>query len=119
MRHDSPQQPSSNVGHWSVKRKSQHNGSVCGFGSFETYNWPKWLILQFRNHVLEECISDESDTEGRQVLSATFLEAVRELLSVRMNALARKFHEPHDIVVKDELEDLLKEYGNLKGHRYS
>jgi hypothetical protein len=25
-----------------------------------------------------------------------------------MNALARKFHEPHDIVVKDELEDLLK-----------
>jgi hypothetical protein len=36
-----------------------------------------------------------------------------------MNALARKFHEAHDIVVKDELEDLLKEYGNLKGHRYS
>jgi hypothetical protein len=35
------------------------------------------------------------------------------------DALVRKFHEPHDIVVKDELEDLLKEDGNLKGHRYS
>ena len=31
-----------------------------------------------------------------------------------MSSLARKFHEPHDIVVKDELEDLLKEYRNLK-----
>ena len=58
--------------------------------------------------------SNEVDPEGQQVLSA----AVSEL-SVRMNALARKFDEPHDIVVKDELENLLKEYGNRKGHRYS
>ena len=34
--------------------------------------------------LLEECTIDEVDTEGQQVLSATFLEAVRELLSVRM-----------------------------------
>ena len=30
-----------------------------------------------------------------------------------MDALARKFHETHDIKVKDELERLLKEYGQL------
>jgi hypothetical protein len=39
---------------------------------------------------------------------------VRELLGVRMDALARKFHETHDMKVKDELERLLKEYGKLK-----
>ena len=31
-----------------------------------------------------------------------------------MDALARKFHETHDIKVKDELERLLKEYGELE-----
>jgi hypothetical protein len=31
-----------------------------------------------------------------------------------MNALARKFHEAHDINVKNELERLRKEYGKLK-----
>ena len=38
----------------------------------------------------------------------------RELLGVRMDALARKFHETHDMKVKDEIERLLKEYGKLK-----
>ena len=30
------------------------------------------------------------------------------------DALARKFHETHDMAVKDELERLLKEYGNVE-----
>jgi hypothetical protein len=33
---------------------------------------------------------------------------------VRTDALARKFHETHDMAVKDELERLLKEYGKLE-----
>jgi hypothetical protein len=40
--------------------------------------------------------------------------SVRVLLEVRMDALARKFHETHSLQVKDELERLLKEYGKLK-----
>src|SRR5262245_66072420 len=35
-------------------------------------------------------------------------------LEVRMDSLARKFHETHDMKVKDELERLLKAYGKLK-----
>jgi len=56
--------------------------------------------------------------EGQQqVFRVTFpgiRDSVRELLGVRMDALARKFHETHDMAVKDELERLLKEYGKLK-----
>jgi hypothetical protein len=56
--------------------------------------------------------------EGQQqVLRATFpgiRDAVRELLGVRADALARKFHETHDVKVKDELERLLREYGKLE-----
>ena len=33
---------------------------------------------------------------------------------VRMDALARKFHETHDMTIKDEIERLLQEYGKLK-----
>ena len=32
---------------------------------------------------------------------------------VRADALARKFHETHDVVVRDELVPLLKDYGKL------
>src|SRR5262249_29612403 len=35
------------------------------------------------------------------------------LLGKRADALARKFHETHDMDVKDELERLLNEYGEL------
>jgi hypothetical protein len=41
-------------------------------------------------------------------------DSVRELLGVRMDPLARKFHETHDMTVKDEIERLLKQYGKLK-----
>ena len=51
------------------------------------------------------------------MLRATFpgiRHCVRELLGVRADALARKFHETKDMAVKDELERLLKEYGKLE-----
>ncbi len=41
-------------------------------------------------------------------------DCVRELLGVRMDALARKFHETRDMAVKDEIDRLLKEYGKLE-----
>ena len=58
----------------------------------------------------------EVTLEGQQqVLRATFPGIrVRELLGVRTDALARKFHETHDMAVKNEIERLLKEYGKLK-----
>jgi hypothetical protein len=67
---------------------------------------------------LEERINNHVDREGQQqVLRATFpgiRDGIRELLGVRMDALARKFHQTHDMKVKDELVRLLKEYGKLK-----
>jgi hypothetical protein len=41
-------------------------------------------------------------------------DAVRELLSVRMDAMARKFNETHDTAVKDEIYRLAREYGKIK-----
>jgi hypothetical protein len=85
----------------------------------EPYIRPQWLIPQFR-HNLERTAQPhiEVGKEGQQqVLRATFhgiRDSVRELLGVRADALARKFHETHDINVKDELERLLKEHGTLK-----
>jgi hypothetical protein len=52
------------------------------------------------------------------VLRATFpgiRDGVRELLGVRADALARKFHETHDMKVKDELERLLREVWEAQG----
>ena len=82
----------------------------------ERYIWPKWLIPQFRHHVENEEQPLEKREGQQQVLRATFpgiRNCVRELLGVRTDALARKFHETHDMAVKDELERLLKEYGEL------
>ena len=86
--------------------------------SLERYIWPKWLVPQFRDHALKERTNNDVDREGQQqVLRPTFNgigKSFRVLLEVRMDALARKFHETHDMTVKDELERLLKEYGKLK-----
>ena len=50
------------------------------------------------------------DLEDQQeLLRATFpgiRDSARVLLEVRMDALARKFHETHDMAVKDDLERL-------------
>ena len=84
----------------------------------EPYIRPQWLIPQYRDHVLDHDRTTEVALEGQQqVLRATFpgiRDGVRELLGVRADALARKFHETHDMKVKDELERLLREYGKLK-----
>ena len=85
--------------------------------SLERYVWPKWLIPQFRHSVENEEQPLEKREGQQQVLRATFpgiRNCVRELLGVRADALARKFHETHDIAVKDELERWLKEYGKLE-----
>jgi hypothetical protein len=85
----------------------------------EPYIRPAWLIPQFR-HNLELTPNGHVEVakEGQQqVLRATFpgiRDSVRELLGVRTDALARKFHETHDMKMKEELERLLKEYGKLK-----
>src|SRR4030095_3338458 len=84
----------------------------------EPHIQPAWLIPQFRHNLDGEREHDFSMREGQQqVFRVTFpgiRDSVRELLGVRMDALARKFHETHDMAVKDELERLLKEYGKLK-----
>src|SRR5215468_3119703 len=85
--------------------------------SLERYVSPKWLIPQFRHSVENEEQPLEKREGQQQVLRATFpgiRNCVRELLGVRADALARKFHETHNMAVKDELERLLKEYGKLK-----
>ena len=72
----------------------------------EPYIRPAWLIPQFRYHALEDRSDNDVDLESQhQVLRATFpwiRDAVRELLEMRMDALATKFHETYDMKVKDE-----------------
>src|SRR5215470_17122430 len=83
----------------------------------ERYIWPKWLIPQFRHSVENEEQPLEKREGQQQVLRATFpgiRNCVRELIGVQVDALARKFHETHDMAVKDELERLLKEWGKLR-----
>jgi hypothetical protein len=83
----------------------------------EPYIQPEWLIPQFRHKIGGEREKDYQREAEQQVLRATFpgiRDSVRELLGVRADALARKFHETHDMAVKDELERLLKEYGKLR-----
>jgi hypothetical protein len=84
----------------------------------EPYIWPKWLAPQFRYEVSNGYGNNDVDRENQQqVLRATFpgiRDGVRELLGVRADALARKFHETHDMNVQDEIVRLLKEYGKLK-----
>jgi hypothetical protein len=84
----------------------------------EPHIYPQWLIRQCRDHVLGHDRTTLVALERQQqVLRATFpgiRDGVRELLGVRADALARKFHETHDINVKNELERLLREYGKLR-----
>jgi len=82
----------------------------------ERYIWPKWLIRQFRHGVESQEQPLEKREGQQQVLRATFpgiRNCVGELLGVRADALVRKFHETHDMAVKDEIERLLKEYRRL------
>jgi hypothetical protein len=71
----------------------------------EPYIRPAWLIPQFRHGASDGYGNNDVDREGQQqVLRATFpriRDSVRVLLEVRMNALARRFHETHDMKVRD------------------
>jgi hypothetical protein len=77
-----------------------------------------WLIPQFRHNLDGERADKYAAREGQQqVFRATFpgiRNSVRAVIGKQTDALARKFHETHDMAVKDELERLLKEYGELK-----
>jgi hypothetical protein len=79
----------------------------------EPHIYPKWLIPQYRDHVLDHDRTTDVALEGQQqVLRATFpgiRDTVRVLLEVRMDSLARKFHETHDMKVKDEIYRLSRE----------
>jgi hypothetical protein len=76
------------------------------------------LVPQYR-HALDRPGDREYDREGQQqVLRATFpgiRESVKDLLGKKMDALAREFHETHNMDVKDEIERLAREYGKLGG----
>jgi hypothetical protein len=84
----------------------------------EPHIQPKWLIPQFRHHVLKERSDNHVDREGQQqVLRATFRgirNSVKELVGRKMDALAREFHDTHNVKVKDEIERLAREYSGLK-----
>jgi len=84
----------------------------------EPHIQPAWLIPQFRHNLDGERGHDYAAREGQQqIFRVTFpgiRYSVRVLFEVRMDSLARKFHETHDMKLKDELERLLKEYGKLK-----
>ena len=80
----------------------------------EPHIQPPWLIAQFRYQLSRDpCVELEFQ---HQVLRVTFLgvrESVRKLIGKQMDALARKFHETHDMAVKDEIERLAREYAKL------
>ena len=82
----------------------------------EPHIQPPWLIPQFR-YYLDSDPSVELNKQGQQqVLRATFpgiRDSVRELIGKQMDALARKFHETHDMAVKDEIDRLAREYAKL------
>ena len=83
----------------------------------EPHTQPPWLIPQFRYHLDRDPSVEVNIEIQKPALRATFpgiRNSVRELLGKRADALARKFHETHDMAVKDELERLLKEYGKLE-----
>jgi hypothetical protein len=84
----------------------------------QPYIRPTWLIPQFRHEVLSEPTDNPGDREGQQqVLRVTFSgirDSVRALVVVRMDSLARKFHETHNMKVKDEILRLAREYETLQ-----
>src|SRR5262252_9980103 len=84
----------------------------------EPHIQPAWLIPQFRHNLDGEREHEYAAREGQQqVFRVTFSgirNSVRALIGKQADALARKFHETHDMAVKDELERLLKEYGELE-----
>jgi hypothetical protein len=69
-------------------------------------------------------LSEPTDNPGerdgqQQVLRVTFpgiRDAVRVLMEVRMDSLARKFHETHDMTVRMKFCGSLRTMGSWKSH---
>jgi len=84
----------------------------------EPYVWPKWVVPQFRHHVDHDEREPVENREGQQqVLRATFpgiRDCVRELLRVRLDRLALKFHQTKDLKISDEIYRLAGEHSKLK-----
>jgi hypothetical protein len=82
----------------------------------EPHIQPAWLIPQFRHHVGGERENGYQREGQQQVLRPTFegiRNSVRELVGKKIDALARQFHQTHDMQVKDEIERLAGDYSKL------
>ena len=78
---------------------------------------PAWLVPKFRHHIGGERDTDYQREGQQQVLRATFpgiRDSVKELVGIRMDALARQFVRKHDTKVKEEIYRLAGEYSQLK-----
>jgi hypothetical protein len=82
----------------------------------EPHIQPPWLVPQYR-HALDRHRDQDYELEGQQqVFRSTFegiRDSVRDLIGKKMDALARQFHQTHDMKVKEEIERLAREYGKL------
>jgi hypothetical protein len=99
------------------KREADTAELRAGLDFLEPHIQPAWLIAQFRHNLDGEREHEYAAREGQQqVFRVTFpgiRNSVRAVIGKQADSLARKFHETHDMAVKDELERLLKEYGEL------
>jgi hypothetical protein len=78
---------------------------------------PEWLIPQFRYFLVHERDVQNGKEAQHQVLCTTFpliRDSVKTLIEVRMDALARKFHETHDLRIKTDIERLAGALSILK-----
>jgi hypothetical protein len=101
--------------HHVIRLGSPRNPRSAARDLLERYIWPQWLIPQFRYHVENEREPVENREGQQQVLRTTFpgiRDCVRELLKVRTDRLALKFHETKDMAAADEIyllaEELIK-----------
>jgi len=74
------------------------------------------VIPQFHHHIGGERENGYQREGQQQVLRPTFegiRNSVRELVGKKIDALARQFHQTHDMQVKDEIERLSSELVEL------
>jgi hypothetical protein len=82
----------------------------------EPHIWPEWLIPQFRHHLERDPNVDVDKEDQQQVLRATFpgiRESVKDLLGMRIDALAREVAPTPDTNVKAEIGRLSNELAKL------
>jgi hypothetical protein len=83
----------------------------------EPHIQPAWLIPQFRHNLDGEQEREYCAREGQQQVFRVpgIRDCVRELLlSVRMDALARRFRETKDLKISDEIYRLAGEHSELE-----